>query len=316
MTLRIDTSGALSTYAERSSLVRAVAAAQPEDELDWIEWKIAGDLSKGPTQGTIARHILGMANRLPDGAALHVGGFGYLIMGAQPGDVPGISKVDPANLSQAVQAWLGTEGPAWWPYYDEDMGVPVLVVVVAPPRPGQRSFTLRKDLTVTTPAGASKMYPAGTIFVRYPGRTEIAGPGDIRALEERFAAPALESAKAAEMNTRRSVQIQQERLDAEELERRRTRLMEIADLVIAAQVQAMPVQDSRDYFRCPEQLKLQAVLAGMDYAQVQEEIPEVSALAGAGQGFETFAAAVRARQEIEVLIQKLMVQLRARHSTV
>jgi hypothetical protein len=84
--------------------------------------------------------------------------------------------------------------------------------------------------------------------------------------------------------------------------------MEIADLVIGAQFQATPVRDSRDYFRCPEQLKLQAVLAGMDYAQVQAEMPEVWALAGAGQGFETFAAAVRARQEIEVAMPKLTVQ--------
>jgi len=159
-----------------------------------------------------------------------------------------------------------------------------------------------------TPGGGSKGYPAGTIFVRHPGRTEIAGPGDIRALEDRYAAPALESARAAEANTRRSLEIQQERQAAEELERRRRRLMEIADLVIGAQFQAAPVRDSRDYFRCPEQLKLQAVLAGMDYAQVQAEMPEVWALAGAGHGFETFAAAVRARQEIEVAIRNLTVQ--------
>jgi hypothetical protein len=78
----------------------------------------------------------------------------------------------------------------------EDQGVPVLVLTVAAPEPGQRIFTLRKDLTVTTHKGGSKGYPAGTIFVRYPGRKEIAGPGDIRALEDRYAAPALESARA------------------------------------------------------------------------------------------------------------------------
>lgn len=50
-------------------LVCAVVAAEREDELDWIEWKIAGDLTKRPTQGTVARHILGMANRMPDRAA-------------------------------------------------------------------------------------------------------------------------------------------------------------------------------------------------------------------------------------------------------
>ncbi len=74
------------------------------------------------------------------------------------------------------------------------------MVTVAPPQPGQRAFTLRKDLTVTTPGGSSKGYPAGTIFVRYPGRTEIAEPGDIRALEDRYAAEALESARTAQVN--------------------------------------------------------------------------------------------------------------------
>lgn len=46
-------------------------------------------------------------------------------------------------------------------------------------------------------------------------------------------------------------------------------------------------------------------VAGMDCAQVQAEMPEVWALAGAGQGFETFAAAVSARNEIEAAIRKL-----------
>lgn len=182
------------------------------------------------------------------------------------------------------------------------------MVAVAPPQPGQRIFTLGKDLTVTAPGGGSKGYPAGTVFVRYPGRTEIAGPGDIRALEDRYAAPALESARAAEADARRTLEIQQERQAAEGLERRRARLMEIADLVISAQFQAAPVRDSTAYFRCPDQLKLQAVLAGMDDAQVQAEMPEVRALAGAGQGCETFAAAVRARQEVEVAMRNLTTQ--------
>src|SRR5260221_11081524 len=120
-------------------------------------------------------------------------------------------------------------------------------------------------LAKSAPGGGSKGYPAGTIFVGYPGRTEIAGPGDIRALEDRYAAPALESARAAEANGRRSLEIQQERHAAEELERR-TWLMEIAGLVIGAQFQATPVRPSREYFRCPDQLKLQPALAGTHYA--------------------------------------------------
>ena len=211
-------------------------------------------------------------------------------MGAQPGTAPSITRVDPAGLGQGVQSWLGPEGPAWRPHYDEDQGVPVLVVTVAPPGAGQRAFTLHKDLTVTAPGGGSKGYPAGTVFVRHPGRTEIAGPGDIRSLEDRYAAPALEEAVAGD--------------PAGAARRRRTGAPPNpahgdrgpGD---SAQFQATPVRDSRDHFRCPEQLKLQAVLAGMDYAQIQTEMSEVSGLAGAGQGFETFGAAVPARQEIE-----------------
>jgi LuxR family maltose regulon positive regulatory protein len=57
----------------------------------------------------------------------------------------------------------------------------------------------------------------------------------------------------------------------------------------------------------------------MDQAEVQAEMPEVLALAGAGQGFETFAAAVGARQQIEVAMRKVMahgrqaIELARRH---
>src|SRR5258708_39779142 len=98
-------------------------------------------------------------------------------------------------------------------------------------------------LAKSAPGGGSKGCPAGTIFVGYPGRTEIAGPGDIRALEDRYAAPALESARAAEANGRRSLEIQQKRHAAAGQERH-TRLMHPTGLVIAAQFQATPVRPS------------------------------------------------------------------------
>jgi len=79
-----------------------MAVALPDDELDWIEWKIAGDLSDKAAAGTIARHILGTANRIPDQAALHAQGCGCLVLGAQPGSLPGIVPADPANLGLAA----------------------------------------------------------------------------------------------------------------------------------------------------------------------------------------------------------------------
>jgi hypothetical protein len=124
--------------------------------MSWTElrWKIAGDLSTRPTQGTIAPHILGLANRLPDRAALHAGGYGYLTIGAQPGSARGITRVDPASHGQGVQSWLGTEGPAWWPHYDEEQGAPVLVVV-APPQPPALLPSFRQVFTSVKGGGAA-----------------------------------------------------------------------------------------------------------------------------------------------------------------
>ena len=72
----IDSARAMRAPGELLTLVRAVLGALPKDELDWIEWKCDGDLADKGTQGTIARHILGMANRLPGTAALHAQGCG------------------------------------------------------------------------------------------------------------------------------------------------------------------------------------------------------------------------------------------------
>ncbi len=90
-----------------------------------------------------------------------------------------------------------------------------------------------------------------------------------------------------------------------EVIRARLRRPDVADLLTVAES-----PEARGAGAAVRKLRtrLHAVLAGMEYAQVQAEMPEVWALAGAGQGFETFAAAVRARQEIEVAMRKLTVQ--------
>jgi hypothetical protein len=108
----------------------------------------------------------------------------------------------------------------------------------------------------------------------------------------------------------RSLEVHQERQAAEEPERRRARLMEMADLVISVPFQTAVLRADRNYFRCPGQLALQAVLAGMDHVQVQAEMPEVWALVGAGQRLGAFTGGVGARREIEAAIRRLMVQRR------
>lgn len=69
------------TGEEAVAVVDTVLAASPTDELDWIEWKGALDLSSKPVQGTLARHVLGMANRLPERAVAHADGRGFVVAG-------------------------------------------------------------------------------------------------------------------------------------------------------------------------------------------------------------------------------------------
>lgn len=278
MPVQIDLTRELRTSAELGQLVDAVTQASPNDELDWIEWKSSYDLTDRPTQGTIARHILGMANRRPDQASLHAQGCGYLVIGAEPGQVTGVTELDPADLTQAIRPYLGTEGPVWTPGYVREFAVPVLVVVVDAPRPGDRMFTLEKQFTVRSPGGQPKTYLAGTIFVRRHGLTEQADPGDIRALEARLLAP---------------------RREAQE----RQRLMEMSPLVTALLHKAEFHAGDRSPLRFAEQNQLAHLIAGRE-----ADYPAAMDLAGAGQGFEIFASA----REANIEIQKRLREIEAR----
>lgn len=124
--------------------------------------------------------------------------------------------------------------------------MPVLIIVVNAPRPGDRMFTLEKQLTVT-----GKTYLAGTIFVRHHGQTVQANPGDIRALEARLLAP---------------------RRKAEE----RQLLMEMYRLVSDVRVKAEPHASSTGEFYLPEQHLLEHMIGGHedDYPDVYPAVSE------------------------------------------
>jgi hypothetical protein len=69
--ISLDSAASPGTADEATVVVDAVLAASPADELDWIEWKSNLELGGKTVRGILARHILGMANRLPELAAAH-----------------------------------------------------------------------------------------------------------------------------------------------------------------------------------------------------------------------------------------------------
>jgi len=117
-----------------------------------------------------------MANRRPSTAAQRAGGYGYILVGVEPGTVQGVLPVDFEKLVGQVKAHV-SDGVRWSPEYVPVDGVQVLVVIVDPPHPGDRIHHLRKQLD---------NHQAGTIFVRHAGRTDPATPADLEMLEGRL----------------------------------------------------------------------------------------------------------------------------------
>lgn len=179
MTIDLDQRRAI-RHPDLIRLVRAVLAADEHDEADWIEWKSALDLTTKEGCFTIARTILGMANRLPESASKTCEGLGYVVVGAEPGQLLGITTVDPANFDQLLVPYLGgPDGPRYSPNYVTIDNATALVITVEAPEPGDRIFSLRRSFN---------NYSDGTVFVRKHGRTAPADSRDIDALQARLVA--------------------------------------------------------------------------------------------------------------------------------
>jgi hypothetical protein len=176
--VNIDTTIALRGVRNLQRLVEAVIDADEHDELDWVEWKGALDLSTKEGCFHVARAVLGMANRLPDRAGLTCEGLGYIIVGAEPRGLHGVASVDPATVDQHMDTYLGgAEGPRYTPTYVPLQSKTTLVVVVEAPRPGDQIFSLRREFSNAR---------SGTVFVRKPGRTVPADARDLDALQARL----------------------------------------------------------------------------------------------------------------------------------
>lgn len=152
-------------------------------ELDYLEAKgtLPFDrLSSKASGATIARAILGMANRMPEVAAQHLEGRGVVLVGISGGEVVGAEEVDPADLEPHVVAYVGEDGPDWSVQYVRHPKGLVMVVVVGPPRWGDPIRTWRREATLN-----AKQILDGTIFVR-TARTHPATSTEVANLSRRL----------------------------------------------------------------------------------------------------------------------------------
>jgi hypothetical protein len=68
--LVVNTTRPFRSHGEVLTLIRAILDANPEDEPEWLEWKSTLDLRRDGLM--LAKVVLGLANRLPERARLHL----------------------------------------------------------------------------------------------------------------------------------------------------------------------------------------------------------------------------------------------------
>lgn len=171
------------------ALVDHALALGDLSEVDYLELK--GALSfAGPDRKrsavVLSRAILGMANRMPDLAAKHLGGSGVVLIGIdQSQKLVGVEPVDAAVLRDVIQPYVGENGPSWDHQFITHPDGLVLAVIVDPPQWGDRIHACRKDYQ--SDDGSKLSVRDGEVFVRLPGKTRPATSHDLEQLERRRA---------------------------------------------------------------------------------------------------------------------------------
>lgn len=154
-------------------------------EVDWLELKGAlpfrDKTDKKRSAVTLARPVLGMANRMPDRAAKNLGGHGVVLVGITGTDIQGTERVDGAVFYDALNPYVGQDGLHWdYRYLQHPEGL-VLALVVDPPKWGDPVFTFQKEFS----DGVTKIRE-GEILVRVPGKTRPSTSTDMRDLQRRL----------------------------------------------------------------------------------------------------------------------------------
>jgi hypothetical protein len=177
-------------------LVGMVAAAGSAVETTELEWKREWDFGSRPRRADLARHIIGFANRDPDRAAKLFDGHAFLFIGVEPGGYGQAPRLDPADISQSLSGYTGSD-VFWHPVYVTSDQHEVLVIVVDPPRWGDPIRSLERGSLDPT---SGRELRAGTVFVRRPGTTVAADGTDLARLRARAESPTPRLAVALDWN--------------------------------------------------------------------------------------------------------------------
>lgn len=179
---------------DRLELVEFVHESPGLQETDYLEWKTGYDLAKRPDAAKTAKHLIGFANRTVAAASRHCCGHAYLLLGVEPGSYVDVPEWDSADVQNWLERFVERELRYDIHYVKAD-GHRVLVFSLDAPRAGDPIYALQKDSQDEN----GKTMPAGTIYVRRPGKTDRHSPDDLRALHGRLLAGAVDAVPALDL---------------------------------------------------------------------------------------------------------------------
>ena len=185
MPLTLDTSRQFRSIYELAELVQAIALApSSESEPDWLEWKRGADLNDRRWHALIAKCIVGFANRDPIVAERWAGGCSYLVIGAEPGNVSGVTPIDNANLHAGISRFV-RQTVRWSPQYVQHEGKQVLIIIVESPEYGDQIVAMLTSYQSNV--RGTGVCREGDVFIRRHGSTDLAEQEDYDMLLRRFA---------------------------------------------------------------------------------------------------------------------------------
>lgn len=173
--------------ARRLEILDAIKIDGDDVEDHYLEVKSTIDLSKPVGKATVAKFILGAANRPVELAERNFGGYALMVLGAQKGESVGVEAgIEVLTLKQKVEKYVGQDGPEFiLEKIKLDSGKEVLFIIVDPPKRGQPAFICRGDYQAADPSEKKYALVDGGIYIRPTGNTRPAKSAEIFNLRRR-----------------------------------------------------------------------------------------------------------------------------------
>lgn len=184
--INYDSSSLPFTLADWTAFLAAIDEASPADESYWIEFKANLDLRNKVERPVLAKAIVAFANRDVARASEYLGGRAVITVGLEPGKVVDV-PIDPADLSNWLEPFLGDPAPRWTAQYHRYKDNQVLVVIVDAPKPGDPIYCIARSGGDPDPKKKQSVR-AGEIYVRRLGKSELHSPADLQMLMARLTA--------------------------------------------------------------------------------------------------------------------------------